>query len=166
MLSMRATLNHHAISTQRCFGFSSRDRRGWTLQRVELASHGETIWAVSALDLPLAASLVLSNSALDLSEVVVPSLPAPNGALVLTSRLRAALALLNSADNVSGTVVASLLAQSALALASRDRRGFGLWRAELVLQSKTILASQEAESRDLSLSSHETTDFAIHIALA
>jgi len=33
------------------------------------------------------------------------------------------------------------------------------------LQSDTLLASQEAESRDLSLASHEITDFAIHIAL-
>ena len=35
-----------------------------------------------------------------------------------------------------------------------------------VSQSETILASQEAESRDLSLGSHRTTAFAIHIALA
>ena len=34
------------------------------------------------------------------------------------------------------------------------------------MQSETTLASQEAESRDLSLASHKTTNFAIHIALA
>jgi len=72
----------------------------------------------------------------------------------------------NSADDISGAAVASLLAQNALALVSRDRRGLALWRAEIVLQSETILASQEAESRDLSLASRGTTAFAIHIALA
>ena len=34
------------------------------------------------------------------------------------------------------------------------------------MQPETILVSQEAESRDLSLASHVTTDFEIHIALA
>ena len=68
-----------------------RDRRGWTLQRVELASHDEAVWVAVSLALP------------------------------------------NSADDVSGAAVASLLAQSALALASRDRRGLALWRAKIVL---------------------------------
>ena len=66
------------------------------------------------MDLPLAASQALPNIALDVSEVAVTSLPAPKGALVLASGLRAALVLLNSVDGVSGAAVASLLAQSAL----------------------------------------------------
>ena len=115
--------------------------------------------------LPLAASPTLPNSVLDLSEVIVASISAPSVDLVLASWLRVALALLNSVDDVSGAVVASLLAQSTLVLASRDRRDSALWRAELVLQSETILASQEAESRNLSLVSHETTDFTTHITL-
>ena len=73
--------------------------------------------------LPLAVTLALPNSALDLSEAIVS---APNGALALASRLRATLALLNSADGVSGATVASLVAQSASALASRDRLGLAL----------------------------------------
>jgi len=93
------------------------------------------------------ASLALPNSDLDLSEVIVASLSAPSGTLVLASRLRAALALLNSADGVTGPVIASLLAQSPLALALGDRRGLTLWRAEIVSPSKTILASREDESR-------------------
>jgi len=79
--------------------------------------------------------------------------------------LAASLALPNSVDDISGAAVASLLAQSAIALASRDKRGLDLCSAKIVLQSETILASQEAESRDLSLASHETIDFAIHIGL-
>ena len=51
----------------------------------------------------------------------------------------------NSADDVSGAAVASLLAQSALTLASRDRRDIVLQRAEIVLWSETILASYETE---------------------
>ena len=96
-----------------------------------------------------------------MSEVVVASLPAPSGALALASWLRAALALLNCSDGVRGAIITSLLAQSALALASWDRRSLALWRAEIVLQSETILTLQEAELRELSLTSHETTDFAV-----
>ena len=63
-----------------------------------------------------------AGSALDLREAVVASFLAPSGALALASWLRAALALLNSTDDVSGAAVASLLAPSgALALASWDR---------------------------------------------
>ena len=69
--------------------------------------------------LPLTASLALPNNALDLSEIVVALLPAPSGALALASQLRAALALLSSADNVSGAAVTSLLAQSTLAYSRR-----------------------------------------------
>ena len=53
----------------------------------------------------LAVSLALPNSALDLSEVIVALLLAPNGVLTLASWLRATLALLNSADDVSGAAV-------------------------------------------------------------
>jgi len=97
-------------------------------------------------------SLALPNNALDLSEIVVTSLPAPNGALVLALRLRAALILLNNADDISGATAASLLAKSAFILASYDRRGLALWRAEIVLQLETTLTSHEAELRDLSFS--------------
>jgi len=69
------------------------------------------------LVLPLAASLALPNSALDSSEVAETLLPTPNSALALVTRLRAALALLNSVDGVSRAAVALLLVQSALALA-------------------------------------------------
>jgi len=76
------------------------------------------------LALPLEANL---GSALDLSEVVVASLPAPSGALVLASRLRAALALLNGANDVSDAAVVLLLApSSALVLASWNRRDLAL----------------------------------------
>ena len=60
----------------------------------------------------------------------------------------AVLALPNSADDISGVVVASLFAQSALALASWDRKGLALQGAVVVLWSKTMLASHEAESRE------------------
>ena len=50
------------------------DRRGWTPWRVELASHNEAIRALSALVLPLAASLALPNSADDVSGAAVASL--------------------------------------------------------------------------------------------
>ena len=60
----------------------------------------------------------------------------------------AVLALPNNVDDVSGSVAASLLAQNALALASRDRLGLALRGAEVVLWSKTMLASHEAESRE------------------
>jgi len=80
--------------------------------------------------------------------------------------LAASLALPSSADDVSGAAIASLLAQGAIPLASRDMQGLALCRAEIVSQLETFLASQEAESRDLSLASHTTTNFAIHIALA
>jgi len=69
---------------------TSRDRWGWSLQRVKLVLHGEAIWAFNALDLMLAASQALPNNTLDLSEVVVTSLPAQNDALALASRLRIA----------------------------------------------------------------------------
>jgi len=45
----------------------------------------------------------------------------------------ASLVLPNGADDVNGAVAASLLAQSVVALASRDRRGLALQRAEIVL---------------------------------
>ena len=73
-----------------------------------------------------------------MSDAEIASLLVLSGASFLTSRLRflafsalvlslaASLALPNSADNVSGAAVASLLAQSALVLASRDRRGLAL----------------------------------------
>ena len=69
----------------------------------------------------------------------------------------AVLALPTSADDVSGAVVASPLAQSVLALASRDRRGLALRGAEIVLWFETILVSHEAESRE------ELVDFATYI---
>jgi len=100
------------LTHRSALSLASRDRRGWTLQRVELASRDEAIWALSALVLPLAASLALSNSA----------------------------------DDVSGATVASLVVQNDLVLASHDRRCLALWRAEIVSQSETILALQEAES--------------------
>ena len=71
----------------------------------------------------------------------------------------ASLALPDSADDVSGVAVALLLAQDVLALASRDRRGLALPRAEIVLWSETILASHEAESRE------EIVDFTTHMPL-
>jgi len=90
---------------------------------------------------------------LPVGEAEIVSLLALSDASFLTSRLRslalmvlvlllvASLALPNSADDVSGAAVALLLAQSALALASRDMWGLVLCRAEIVLQSEAILAS-------------------------
>ena len=73
-----------------------------------------------------------------MSEVEIAPLLALSGASFLTSwsrflalsalvlSLAVSLALSNSADDVSGAAVASLLAQSVLALASRDMRGLAL----------------------------------------
>ena len=73
-----------------------------------------------------------------MSEAGKASLLVLSGASFLTSRprflalsalvfsLAASLTLSNSADDVSGAAVALLLAQSALALTSRDRRGSAL----------------------------------------
>ena len=73
-----------------------------------------------------------------MSEAEIASLLALSGASFLTLRLRslalsalvlllaASLALPSSTDDVCRAAVASLLAQSALALASRDRRGLAL----------------------------------------
>jgi len=79
------------------------------------------------------------------------------GALVLASRA-ASFALPSSVDDVSEAAVTSLLAKSALALASRDRRGLALQRAEIVLWLEAILASHEAKSRE------ELVDFTTYIA--
>ena len=69
----------------------------------------------------------------------------------------AVLAPPNNVDDVSGSIAASLLAQNALALASWDRRGLALRGAEVVLWSKTVLASHEAGPRK------GIVDFIIHI---
>ena len=99
-----------------------------------VASQGEA----TILALPLKASLALLHGVLLVSEAEIASLLVLSGASILTSRLRSlalsalvlspavSLALLNSADDISGDAVASLLAQSALALASHDRRGLAL----------------------------------------
>ena len=112
----------------------------WAIGEARIASpervalQGET----TVLALPLKASLALLRGVLPVSEAETALLLALSGASFLTSRLSSlalsalilslavSLALPNSADDVSGAAVASLLAQRALALASRDRRGLTL----------------------------------------
>ena len=102
------------------------------------------------------------RSALALSEAKVALLLAPNGASVLASWLRDVLAF----SAVIEAIIASQLAPiDALALASRDRRDWALCRAKVVSQSETIIASHEADSRDLASQKAEL-DFLIQTALA
>ena len=103
--------------------------RLWIASPKRVASQSEA----TILALPLKASLALLRGVLPVSEDLALS-----GASFFTSRLRSlalsalilslatSLALPNSVDDVSGDAVASLLAQSALVLASHDRRGLAL----------------------------------------
>ena len=74
----------------------------------------------------------LALSAINESDTKLAMLLAHRGALVLSSRV-ASLALPSSIVDASEAAVTSLLAQSVLALASQDRRGLVLRRAEIVL---------------------------------
>jgi len=63
---------------------TSCDRQDWTLQRVELVSHDEAIWALSAFVLALTAILALPNNVDDVSGAAVASLLAQS-ALIFSS---------------------------------------------------------------------------------
>jgi len=79
------------------------------------------------LALLLEASLAQPNYTFALSKTVIVLLLVLDGALALTSKLRACVVLPNSADDVNEATVVSLLAPSgALALVSRDKRGLAL----------------------------------------
>ena len=75
--------------------------------------------------------------------------------------LEASLALLSGAFDFSEAKLTSLSASVALApsgafaLASWEKWGLALWRAKIVSQLETEVASLEARRRDSSLSSHK-----------
>jgi len=97
------------------------------------------------------------NTPFSLSEVI--SLLAPECASNLASQIEA---LVEESEAIAASLIAFM---SALPLASREKRGWALWRAEVVLQSETTWASVEAETR-APLASHEAEmDFSSQIAL-
>jgi len=112
----------------------------WAIGEARIASPKRVVsqGEATVLALHLKASFALLHGVLPASEAEIASRLALSGASFLTSRLRslalsalvlspaASLALPNSADDVSRAAIASLLAQSALALASRDRCGLDL----------------------------------------